>query len=140
MEINQSTRSKTPLRAIRARCIDCSGGQLKEVKGCQFKECPIHSLRMGKGGRAALRPIRSFCIWCCSGQGHEVKLCPVSNCPLWRYRLGKRPKKCVLPLEIASREHVSEVQHVRANKPMSSKHNLCNPIPRRDFKEVQHAR
>lgn len=38
----------TPIKAIRAQCIDCSGGSLKEVRECAFKDCPLHPYRMGK--------------------------------------------------------------------------------------------
>jgi hypothetical protein len=98
----------TPLKAIRAKCIDCSGFELKEVRNCQSEDCPLFSLRMGRGSRSTLKQIRAFCLWCCVGQRHEVKLCPAASCPLWEYRLGKRPKKCVLPSEIATTEGVLE--------------------------------
>lgn len=38
----------TPVKAIRAKCIDCSGGELKEVKECVVYDCPIYPYRMGK--------------------------------------------------------------------------------------------
>ena len=37
----------SPLKAIRAKCIDCSGGQLKEVKECIITDCPLYPFRMG---------------------------------------------------------------------------------------------
>ena len=39
---------KSPLKAIRAFCIDCMGGQVREVKLCPSKICPLHAFRMGK--------------------------------------------------------------------------------------------
>lgn len=39
---------KSPLKAIRAFCIDCVGGQVKEVKLCPSQICPLHAFRMGK--------------------------------------------------------------------------------------------
>lgn len=38
----------TPLKAIRAKCIDCSGGVPKEVRECPIKDCPIYPYRMGR--------------------------------------------------------------------------------------------
>lgn len=47
--------SGSRLRAIRARCIDCSGNLLPEIKGCAETKCALHPYRMGKSGRV-LRP------------------------------------------------------------------------------------
>ena len=30
----------TPLRAIRAKCVDCSAGSMKEVRECVMLDCP----------------------------------------------------------------------------------------------------
>ena len=38
----------TPLKAIRAKCIDCSGGNLKEVRYCTVESCSLYPYRMGK--------------------------------------------------------------------------------------------
>ncbi|MBF0398628.1 MAG: hypothetical protein HQK78_17770 [Desulfobacterales bacterium] len=37
----------TPIRAIRANCIECSCGQLKEVRLCHIKTCPLWIYRTG---------------------------------------------------------------------------------------------
>ena len=37
----------TPLRAIRLKCLDCSGMSAKEVKLCHLWECPLWQYRMG---------------------------------------------------------------------------------------------
>ena len=39
---------KSPLKAIRTFCIDCMGGQVREVKLCPSQICPLHAFRMGK--------------------------------------------------------------------------------------------
>ena len=39
---------KTPIKAIRELCIDCSGGSYKEVKYCVIQNCPVYPYRMGK--------------------------------------------------------------------------------------------
>ena len=38
----------TPIKAIRAYCIECSGGMTKEVKLCPVEKCPLYPYRMGK--------------------------------------------------------------------------------------------
>lgn len=38
----------TPMRAIRAKCLDCSGGSGKEVRECRVISCSLHPYRMGK--------------------------------------------------------------------------------------------
>ena len=39
---------KSPIKAIRANCIDCCGGSVNEVKLCQLTDCPMHPFRFGK--------------------------------------------------------------------------------------------
>ena len=41
-------RKITPLKAIRAFCIDCSGGSPSEVRNCIIPECPLYLYRLGK--------------------------------------------------------------------------------------------
>lgn len=38
----------TPLKAIKYRCRDCSGGSKVDVRACSFGDCPLHPLRLGK--------------------------------------------------------------------------------------------
>lgn len=38
---------RTPLRAIRAKCLDCSYGQAKEVRLCPVEKCPLYGYRFG---------------------------------------------------------------------------------------------
>ncbi len=38
----------TPLKAIRAKCLDCSGDSAPEVKLCVIPHCPLFEFRMGK--------------------------------------------------------------------------------------------
>lgn len=35
------------LKAIRAKCIDCSGGEHAEVRNCTIVLCDLHPYRMG---------------------------------------------------------------------------------------------
>ena len=38
----------TPMRAIRAKCLDCSNGSANEVKLCPVTRCPLYGFRLGK--------------------------------------------------------------------------------------------
>jgi len=94
----QGEAIKTPLRSIRAKCLDCAAGNDAVVRRCPLdgqrdRLCAFYSFRVGKGtGRGGLlRAIRQYCLWCCNGQRNEVKLCPSTNCAIWPYRFGKRP-------------------------------------------------
>ena len=42
----------TPLRAIRAKCLDCCCGSAKEVRLCAVEKCPLFPYKMGH------RPLR----------------------------------------------------------------------------------
>lgn len=46
------------LKAIRRRCIDCSGGSLAEVRLCKCEACPLHPFRLGKNPNIRLSPER----------------------------------------------------------------------------------
>ena len=43
-----------PLKAVRAKCLDCTGGSAHEVKLCPSYHCPLWSYRLGKRPTAAL--------------------------------------------------------------------------------------
>ena len=38
----------TPLKAIRAKCLDCSGGSRAGVDACEVTGCPLWPYRLGK--------------------------------------------------------------------------------------------
>ena len=47
----------TPLKAIRAYCVDCSGEGWAEVRLCQIADCPLYRFRFGKNpARAGMGP------------------------------------------------------------------------------------
>ena len=46
--IEEDQKILTPLRAIRAKCIDCSDGSMKEVRECVMLDCPLYPYRLGK--------------------------------------------------------------------------------------------
>lgn len=86
----------TPMKAIRARCMDCSGFSFKEISECAHEECALHEYRSGhrpkqKATRTPVKAIRAHCIDCCNGDAYEPKKCTAEKCPLFGYRLGKRP-------------------------------------------------
>lgn len=86
----------TPIKAIRARCLDCSGWSTKEVRECTHDECPLWEYRAGhrpkeKASLTPLKAIRQHCLGCCNGSALEVRLCPAEKCALQPYKSGHRP-------------------------------------------------
>lgn len=45
---SSTMRKNTPMRAIRAYCLDCVCGSYHEVELCPAEECPLHPFRFGK--------------------------------------------------------------------------------------------
>lgn len=45
----------TPMKAIRAKCLDCCCDQANEVKLCPATRCPLHPFRLGKNPNAGKR-------------------------------------------------------------------------------------
>lgn len=48
MRENASAKNKTPLKAIRAKCLECQDGNYKNVRKCEFTNCPLFAFRLGK--------------------------------------------------------------------------------------------
>jgi hypothetical protein len=46
-------KERTPLRAIRAACMECCNGQKKEVAKCEREDCPLWPMRFGKNPNRA---------------------------------------------------------------------------------------
>ena len=42
----------TPVKAIRAKCLDCCCGHPSEVRFCTAVKCPLYPYRMGKRPKA----------------------------------------------------------------------------------------
>lgn len=40
-------KSKTPLKAIRDKCFECCNNQVKEIRLCPVKLCPLWEYRFG---------------------------------------------------------------------------------------------
>jgi hypothetical protein len=47
MEMKEK-KGTTPVRAIRAKCVECQGGGRKAIANCEVLDCPLHPYRMGK--------------------------------------------------------------------------------------------
>jgi hypothetical protein len=45
----------TPMKAIRAKCLDCSGGSSSEVRLCEIEDCPLYPWRFGKRPQTVAR-------------------------------------------------------------------------------------
>lgn len=83
-------------KAIHARCIDCVGGEVREVKRCSVKGCPLYPYRMGVvvKDKPVNTPIRSKAIkaYCTEwmGSSRDLRKCPSKHCALYKYRTGRR--------------------------------------------------
>jgi hypothetical protein len=38
---------ESPIKAIRAKCVDCSGGSVAEARRCHLTHCALWAFRMG---------------------------------------------------------------------------------------------
>ena len=47
----------SPLKAIREKCLDCSGNNQAEIKRCEIEGCALHPFRMGKNPYRLTRQI-----------------------------------------------------------------------------------
>lgn len=104
VENHKGKERMTPLKAIRKRCLNCSGFSPQEVKDCpcfendgNLERCPLFPYRFGKrpanyqGKRAIRKAIRAYCLRCCGGNKKLVSKCPVTDCPLYRLRFLYSP-------------------------------------------------
>lgn len=48
---------RSPLQAIKAYCLDCSGGSAHEVRLCPAKRCPLFPFRTGRSPNRAKREL-----------------------------------------------------------------------------------
>ena len=51
------TSNTNPVKAIRMKCLDCSGGSRNEAERCQVKDCALYPFRMGKNPFRAVREL-----------------------------------------------------------------------------------
>jgi len=45
--MSEEQKRLTPIKAIRAKCMDCFGGSFLEVRECPCTECHLYPYRMG---------------------------------------------------------------------------------------------
>jgi hypothetical protein len=78
-------------KAIKLKCLDCSGYEYKEVKNSGHKDdCSLYPYRFGKGAQNPKerdKAIRAYCVWCMVGQIGEIPRCGDTNCALYHYRV-----------------------------------------------------
>jgi len=41
-------KKMTPLKAIKEKCLNCSGWERRSVKNCEHTDCPLYFFRFGK--------------------------------------------------------------------------------------------
>lgn len=51
----EDSKITSPLKAIRAKCLDCCCGQANEVRLCPAEQCALHPFRLGKNPYAPRR-------------------------------------------------------------------------------------
>jgi hypothetical protein len=87
-------------KAIRERCMNCTGWSYKQVTDCTFDDCPLHPFRSGKGKQNPKKrniAIRKYCLWCMCGQSSEVSKCTSTDCPLFPYRKTTTDRSVEIP-------------------------------------------
>ncbi len=106
----------TPMRAIRAKCLDCSGGSTKEARLCPVTACALWPYRMGRRPRAA----EIVAATCPISAPHAVsRASPANGCGPMR----RRPPG--LPDDRGTRDPSSRSRSVRRS------HASGPPHPRR---------
>ena len=56
MQCPETSRTN-PVKAIRLKCIDCSGGSKKEVQLCTARNCALYPFRMGRNPFRSVREL-----------------------------------------------------------------------------------
>ena len=52
-----SETARAIIKAVRAKCLDCSGGEKKEVERCDLNKCPLYQYRLGNQTEYNKRPV-----------------------------------------------------------------------------------
>jgi hypothetical protein len=79
-------------KAVRERCLNCTGWFHKEVTNCAFTDCPLYLFRSGQGkqsAKARSKAIRKYCLWCMNDQHGAVSKCSSIDCSMFPYRKTK---------------------------------------------------
>jgi hypothetical protein len=98
-------------KAIRERCLNCSGWYHKEVMNCIFTDCSLHPFRSGRGKQNAktrAKAIRKYCLWCMNGQHGEVSKCPSTDCSLFPYRKNRTDRSAEIK-SLPKKSHIEAI-------------------------------
>ena len=106
-------------RAIRERCLNCSGWTLKEVEFCSFSDtCSLWPYRMGRGkqnAKARNKAIKSYCLWCMAGNRAEIAKCVSPHCALFLFRSASAQKS----LPVSKKAHLeARIEVNKGNAPL----------------------
>jgi len=110
-------------KAVRERCLNCSGWSHKEVTKCILKDCPLYPFRSGQGkhnAKARSKEVRDYCLWCMNGQHGEVSKCPSTDCSLFPYRKAQKDRST----EIKSFQKKSHIEACFEDKIDSEYHRV----------------
>ena len=94
-------------KAIRYRCLDCSGFSSNRVDDCVHESCPLYGYRLGTGAKDATqrkRDMVEYCTQCCSGSTSEKKDCQSKMCPMYPYRNSTLDKSVIIYTKINTSE------------------------------------
>jgi hypothetical protein len=110
-------------KAIRARCLDCSGWSFDEVKDCGFRDCPLYPFRSGQGRQNAkerMKAIKRYCLWCMAGQKPEITKCVSVRCPLFAFRKGERLDRSIAIISpfLPEKEHIHATFQTISDEPI----------------------
>lgn len=112
-------------KAIRERCLNCTGWIPKEVSKCEFIDCPLHPFRSGKGKqnpKIRAKAIRDYCLWCMAGKRSEIAKCVSPDCSLFPYRLCGVDRST----EIKSMPKKEHIEPVSADKNKKEYQSMAN--------------
>ena len=89
-------KKKTPLQAVRQHCLECTNGDVTNVRKCPSTNCDVGPIRSGRnGGRvpSVLKVIRQRCLDCCGDERKRVNECELTDCDLYPFRMGMNPNR-----------------------------------------------
>jgi hypothetical protein len=109
----EATSHGTPLKALRAHCVECCNGNFAEVRACTAQTCPLWLFRHGRNptaaeraavagqpvhplertlaGASGLKAIRRRCLDCSGNSEPAVRSCKFTGCNLYAFRRGRNP-------------------------------------------------
>jgi hypothetical protein len=114
-------------RAIKERCIDCSGYSTRQVRECWNHDCELYPFRTGDmdnhTANERKRAIQVLCRDnCMEGTSTDVSRCSSPDCPLYAFRMSRIDRSVELPSQrinpgtlestpVGSQAHQYEVEH-----------------------------